>query len=255
MNEFLNAYQDIIRHPVASMAIVGNLILMESILSIDNAVVLATMVMDMKKEDRQKALQYGILGTYFFRGVCLVFATLLIKIWWLKPLSGLYLLYLSGKHFLPGSSIENCYTASKKEGWFYKNTLGLFDPFWATVISIELMDLAFSIDNVFAAVAFSDNLLLICLGVFIGILAMRFIAQGFVKLIEKYPFLQTLTFLVILLLGLKLLFSLYERFFPDTALTRFMSSHTAKTLFSLVTIGIFLFPILISLIFRNYKKK
>jgi len=47
------------------------------------------------------------------------------------------------------------------------------------------MDLAFSIDNVFAAVAFTDNLWLIMIGVFIGILAMRFVAQSFVKLIEN----------------------------------------------------------------------
>lgn len=51
---------------------------------------------------------------------------------------------------------------------------------------VEIMDLAFSLDNVFAAVAFTPNILLICIGVFIGILAMRFVAQRFIKLMEKY---------------------------------------------------------------------
>ena len=38
---------------------------------------------------------------------------------------------------------------------------------------VELMDLSFSIDNVFAAVAFTDKIYLVFLGVFIGILAIR----------------------------------------------------------------------------------
>ncbi|XOD68485.1 MAG: TerC family protein [Flavobacteriales bacterium AspAUS03] len=94
--------------------------------------------------------------------------------------------------------------------------MGLFNSFWSTVISIELMNLVFSIDNIFAVVDFSDNFLLICLGVFVEILPMFFVAHGFVKLMEKYPFLQTPPFLVILLSGLKVLFPLHERFLPDT---------------------------------------
>ncbi|XOD66672.1 MAG: DUF475 domain-containing protein [Flavobacteriales bacterium Tduv] len=254
MSELFDAFQDIINHPIASAIIIGNLVLMESILSVDNAAVLATMVMGMKKKDRQKALRYGILGAYFFRGVCLIFSALLIKIFWLKPLGGLYLLYLGGGYFLSRSKFENS-TSEKKKTWFYRNTLGIFGSFWATVISIELMDLAFSIDNVFAAVAFSDNLLLICSGVFIGILAMRFVSQTFVKLMDKYPFLQTSAFSIILLLGVRLLFSLYEKSFPTATLTRFMNSHMAETFFSLITIGIFFLPILISKIFKSSEKK
>ena len=43
----------------------------------------------------------------------------------------------------------------KEANRLYKITIGTFGSFWATVISVELMDLAFSMDNVFAAVAFS----------------------------------------------------------------------------------------------------
>lgn len=76
---------------------------------------------------------------------------------------------------------------------------------------VEIVDLAFSIDNVFAAVAYVENvphpynLRIVMIGVFIGILAMRFVAQSFVKLLTRYPTPADSAFLVIALLGLKLL--------------------------------------------------
>lgn len=84
----------IVNNPGASLAIIGNLIIIESLLSVDNAAVLATMVMDLPEKQRDRALKYGIWGAYIFRGLAMIFAAFLIKIWWLKPLGGLYLLYL-----------------------------------------------------------------------------------------------------------------------------------------------------------------
>ena len=66
-----------------AILIILNLIIIESLLSVDNAAVLATMVMDLPKEQREKALKYGIIGAYVFRGICLVLAASLVKIWWL----------------------------------------------------------------------------------------------------------------------------------------------------------------------------
>jgi predicted tellurium resistance membrane protein TerC len=87
---------------------------------------------------------------------------------------------------------------------------------------VEVMDLAFSLDNVFAAVAFSPNLLLIWIGVFIGILAMRFVAQAFVKLMEKFPFLEFNAYLVIFVLGVKLSISMFTHYFPEHDFSVFM---------------------------------
>ena len=86
--------QQILDNPGASLAIIGNLIIIESLLSVDNAAVLATMVMDLPEKDRNKALKYGIWGAYIFRGLAMIFASVLLKFWFLKPLGGLYLLYL-----------------------------------------------------------------------------------------------------------------------------------------------------------------
>jgi YkoY family integral membrane protein len=261
-------WAEIIGNPWGSLAVVGNLIIIESLLSVDNAAVLATMVMDLPKEQREKALKYGIWGAYFFRGLAMIFASVLIKIWWLKPLGGLYLLYLvfdwyKGKQT---KSIEDDFV-DKNSNWLYRATVGSLGTFWATVCLVELMDMAFSIDNVFAAVAFSKNTILVCIGVFIGILAMRFVANAFVRLMEKYPFLETCAFIVIAVLGLKLVFSLFVHFYPCSGFSIFMEGNHecnmankvkeveghatvwGEVLTSALTVCIFVMPILFSKFF------
>jgi YkoY family integral membrane protein len=259
MNELIlhisTLWQDIINHPGTSLAIIGNLIIIESLLSVDNAAVLATMVMDLPANQRDKALKYGIWGAYFFRGLAMIFASFLIKIWWLKPIGGLYLLYLVYDYW-KSKQTENSDddTLDKETNWLYKLTVGSLGTFWATVCLVELMDMAFSIDNVFAAVAFTPNIILVCIGVFIGILAMRFIAQWFVKLMEKYNFLETAAFVVIAILGIKLTLSLFEHFYPQSDISVFLGSHTADIGISILTVAIFFIPILTSTLF-NFPKK
>ncbi|WP_185860651.1 DUF475 domain-containing protein [Blattabacterium cuenoti] len=214
---------EIIHHPILSISIIGNLFLIESILSIDNAAVLASMILNLNKKDRKKALKYGIIGAYFFRGLCLLFASILIKIWWLKPLGGIYLIFVGLNHFfIKKNSISN-------------NLKNRQNSFWKVIFIIEMMDLAFSIDNIFASVALSENLILIFLGVCIGILSMRLISGFFVQLMEKFPELKHSTFCIIIILGIKLVF--FSKKYIHNIF--FFSEKT----FSLLTFSIFIFPI------------
>ncbi len=247
--------QQIIDNPLPSLAIIGNLVIIESLLSVDNAAVLATMVMDLETKERDKALKYGIIGAYLFRGLAMLFASVLIKIWWLKPVGGLYLLYLV-YDWWKGKQTESKEDdiIDKKGNWLYRATVGSLGNFWATVALVEVMDMAFSIDNVFAAVAFTPNIILVCIGVFIGILAMRFVAQAFVRLMEKYSFLETSAFVVIGVLGIKLASSIYEHFYPEAPVSVFLKSETADIVTSILTVTIFIVPILTSLLF-NFPKK
>src|SRR5580698_1579203 len=248
ISDLLRQIQD---NPLPSLFIVGNLVILESLLSVDNAAVLATMVMDLKPKQRKRALRYGILGAYVFRGTAMVFASFLIRIWWLKPVGGLYLLYLVWDWWKGRQSEDSGDEFIDKKGnWLYRSTVGALGPFWATVALVELMDMAFSMDNVFAAVAFTPNIILVCTGVFIGILAMRLIAAWFVKLMETYSFLETSAFVVIGILGLKLVLSLYEHFVPDSPVSRFLASHMADIATSILTIVIFFVPIVTSLLFN-----
>ncbi|WP_341656925.1 TerC family protein [Blattabacterium cuenoti] len=225
---------EIIHNPILSLSIIGNLFLIESILSIDNAAILASIILNLKKKDRKKAIKYGIIGAYFFRGLCLLFASILIKIWWLKPLGGIYLIFVGLKHFF-----------MKKNIFHLKNEKY---SFWKVIFIIEIMDLAFSIDNIFASVALSENLILIFLGVCIGILSMRLIAQFFVQLMEKIPELKHSSFLVIIILGIKLIFY-SKKYVPDLFLFFF-----SEKIFSLLTFSIFIFPIFLSMIKKIINK-
>lgn len=249
----------------ASFLIIFNLILIESLLSIDNAAVLATMVMDLPQEQRGKALKYGIIGAYVFRGLCLLFAAWLVKILWLKALGGLYLIWLAYDYFktkmTPKTEDD---LLNKKDSKLYKATLGMFGPFWATVALVELMDLAFSIDNVFAAVAYTDNIYLIWTGVFIGILAMRFVAQSFVTLMERFPFLETIAFVVIGILGFKLTASFACDYANLTHaetpsfwgnVCSAINGHSGDLYISLLTTLMFVVPIIGSLLFNFPKRK
>ena len=238
----------------AGLLIVLNLIVIESLLSVDNAAVLATMVMDLPKEQRQKALKYGIIGAYVFRGICLLLAAWLVTIWWLKPLGGFYLLYLAFDYFKSKNADKEDEHVDKNKSWIYRSTVGAMGTFWATVALVEVMDLAFSIDNVFAAVAFTDNINLIYIGVFIGILAMRFVAQAFVKLMEKFSFLETIAFIVIGVLGLKLSVSVITHFYPESAVSKILDSETTDLFVSIFTVAIFIIPVVTSLLF-NFPKK
>jgi YkoY family integral membrane protein len=248
-------WYEMIEHPGASLAIIGNLILIESLLSVDNAAVLATMVMDLPASQRNKALKYGIWGAYLFRGLAMVFASVLINIWWLKPIGGAYLLYLVYQWY-KGKQTEEKEDdfVDKQSNWLYKLTVGSIGTFWATVCLVELMDMAFSIDNVFAAVAFTENIILVCIGVFIGILAMRFIAQWFVRLMEHYSFLETSAFVVIGILGIKLMLSLFEHYVPGSPLSLFLSSHLADICVSVLTVAVFFIPVIICILF-NFPNK
>lgn len=226
--------------------IILNLFILESLLSIDNAAVLAVMVKDLPKEQKIKALRYGLLGAYVFRGLCLFIAAWLVKIVWLKIVGGAYLLYLVYGHFSKANdTIEEASETKDSKIFKFASRIGL-SRLWATVVLVEIMDLAFSIDNVFAAVALSNNFWIIMAGVAIGILAMRFVAGWFVKMIEKYPSLEKSAFIVIALLGLKLIISSSVDYIPSLAFIKsILENHIFDLAFSGAMMLIFFTPILI----------
>ncbi|MDX2191672.1 MAG: DUF475 domain-containing protein [Bacteroidota bacterium] len=258
MNEFfLNTFGE---DPITATFIVLNLFLIESLLSVDNAAVLATMVMDLPKNQRGKALKYGIIGAYVFRGLCLAFVSYLIKFKWLKGLGGAYLFYISFMHFKKYFEKMNSEDNGEEENidknsnWFYRKTVGALGVFWSTIVVVEVMDLAFSIDNIFAANAMTENLPLIVVGVFIGILAMRFVAQSFVKLMETYPFLENTAFMVIGILGLKLFVSSVIDYVGTERMKEVVNGHETDLVFSLITAAFFFIPLITSYLF-NFPKR
>ncbi|MES2506947.1 MAG: DUF475 domain-containing protein [Verrucomicrobiota bacterium] len=163
------------------------LIVIEGLLSVDNALAIAAMANHLPEKQKYLALKLGIIGAYLFRGICMFFAAWIIENPWLKICGAAYLVYLMSEHFTGAGDEDN---DGNKDS---PNQRGL----WATVIGIELMDLSLSVDNVVAAVAIDPRLWVVCTGVFIGILALRFVAGACIKLLEKFPILADTAFILI----------------------------------------------------------
>lgn len=73
-----------------------------------------------------------------------------------------------------------------------------------------MMDIAFSADSVLAAFGVSESVWILLIGGMLGIICMRFAAQMFVKLLEKVPELETAAYVLIGVIGSKMIISLNE---------------------------------------------
>ncbi|MBP2241264.1 YkoY family integral membrane protein [Cytobacillus eiseniae] len=188
--------------------LIGTLVVLEGLLSADNALVLAVMVKHLPDKQRKKALFYGLLGAYFFRFLAIGIGVFLIEFWYIKVLGALYLAWLAIKYFIDKRKAQAAGDEEELKGVNQKGLLiRLFGTFWGTVIAVELMDIAFSIDSILAALGVSEEIWVLLIGGMLGILMMRGIAGVFLKLIDKIPELETSAYVLILLIGTKMLLS------------------------------------------------
>jgi len=173
------------------------LALLEGILSVDNALVLAILVKKLPDKKQQKrALTWGIWGAFIFRVIAIIFATYIMKWWYFKLFGGAYLIFLSMKHmFLIGSGSQ---TDNKKKD----------SPvsFWYIIILVELTDIVFSIDSITTAVAMTDKIVIIWIGGILGIIFMRVLSGFFIGILEKFPRTEDLAYQLVFFVGTKLAF-------------------------------------------------
>jgi YkoY family integral membrane protein len=177
---------------------IAALIVLEGLLSADNALVMAIMVLGLPRELHQKALRYGLIGGFAFRIAATLLAAYLINVAWVKLLGGGYLLFLTYTHFRAGENGDRREPPKAKPGF------GL-NAFWATVVRVEVINLAFSIDSILAAVALSSKVWVVITGGILGIIAMRIAAGQLISIIRRYPAIVDGAFVIIGYVGLKLL--------------------------------------------------
>lgn len=199
--------------------IVLQLIFLEGILSIDNAAVLGAMVTHLSDHEeivwptvlkplgrrlapllgkqRTAALRVGLLGAYAGRGIMLLLASIVIQNPWLKLVGAAYLIRLA---------LDNLGQAEPGEEDAHIHPVEAH-AFWPIVLTVEMTDLVFSLDNVVAAISLSDKLWVVLLGVAIGILMMRFAAGLFSYAVEREPILKTAAYILVFNIGVELLVS------------------------------------------------
>jgi YkoY family integral membrane protein len=178
---------------------IGLLVALEGLLSADNAMVLAVLVLGLPRPQQKKALRYGILGAFAFRTVAVLLAVFLIKLGFVKLGGAAYLLYLSAHHFLGGGDAEQRRAVPPA-----KPAFGL-SAFWATVVKVELTDIVFAIDSILVAVAMSPKTWVILTGGLLGIVMMRLVIGKLLSIVERYPPLVDGAFIIIAWVGVKLL--------------------------------------------------
>ena len=186
------------------------LIILELLLSADNAIALASLTKSLDSPaSRSKALNIGITISLLFRILLILLSNILLEFIIIRIFAGLYLIYLF---------ISNVFLNDKSENKHSKRLQTNNDfTFIKVVALLSLTDLAFSIDSITTAVAISDQYILIVFGATIGVLALRFTSGIFLKLLEKYVRLETAGYVAILIVGIKLLLNtiIQESSLPD----------------------------------------
>lgn len=249
------------------IAVIGLLIVLEGVLSIDNALVLGLLAKRLPKHQQPRALTYGLIGAFVFRLFAIATATYLLRWRIVKLLGGGYLVYVAVKYFFfeaSGKVEEKIATGPEGEPILLDEATGRplsdaeaeeeikariplhvpglepeltaeptsgqgpatpvetatapakkYPGFWPTVAVIELTDIAFAIDSILAAIALvgppppnhagpHPKLWVVVTGGMLGVVLMRFAAVVFIKLLEKFPRFETSAYLLVVVIGGKL---------------------------------------------------
>lgn len=227
------------------LLIVLLLIFFEGVLSIDNAIVLGLLAKRLPKSQQKLALTYGLVGAFVFRSLAILTASFLLEWRVVKLLGGGYLLYIAIKHLFFQSkekrndavTIDSAGHAGLKDAATGRElspeqelielkerlpipaeSVPIGKNFWMTVLVIELTDIAFAVDSILAAIALVGSapanhpedlphpkLWVVMLGGILGIILMRIAAALFIRLLEKFPRFETAAYLLVVVIGLKLL--------------------------------------------------
>ena len=258
------------------LVVIGLLIILEGVLSIDNALVLGLLAKRLPKHQQGRALTYGLVGAFVFRMIAVGTAAYLLKWRIVKLIGGGYLIYIAVKHlFFESKEEEPEHIAATPEGDIAlvdeqgrpvpperaqaaisqrapipipaateddvqetaaATTTGVLpyeaprakpdcdEPgarrkcakFWPTVIVIELTDIAFAVDSILAAIALVGSppaghtgthpkLWVVLAGGMLGVLLMRVAAVMFIKLLDRFPRFETAAYLLVIVIGAKLL--------------------------------------------------
>ena len=178
---------------------VGLLVVLEGLLSADNALVVAVMILGLPRRQQKMALRYGLVGAFAFRTAATLLAVYLIRLSFVKLLGGLYLIYLTYQHFFRSGDAEERSRPRPAKPW-----LGL-SALWGTVVKVELVNIAFSVDSILVAVAISSKTWVVLTGGLLGIVAMRVVIAQLLTIVRRYPTLVDGAFIIIAIVGLKLL--------------------------------------------------
>jgi YkoY family integral membrane protein len=203
--------------------IVATLVVLEGLLSADNALVLALLVRHLPEDQQKKALLYGLIGAFTLRGIGIFLAKFIMNLWPVCAIGSLYLLGLAIRHFA---------TSRKQEGEENAANVGKKQAgFWHTVVLVELTDIVFAVDSILVAVALVNNpskIWIVYTGGFLGIVLLRLAASFFITLIKKYPTLDHMAYGLVGWAGVKLASTTVDIFYRSRGMAEENLPHLLK---------------------------
>lgn len=153
---------------------VGQIILIDIVLSGDNAVVIALACRNLSPEQRKTGIFWGVAGAISLRVVLTVFAAMVMNLPWLKFVGGLLLIWIAVKLMLP----------EDEEGHDIAPSAHL----WGAVKTIVVADFVMSLDNVIAvAGAAHGSLALLLFGLAVSIPLIVWSSQLILHWMERFP--------------------------------------------------------------------
>lgn len=155
---------------------VFKIIMIDLLLSGDNAVVIALACRNLPEAQRKKGILYGVGGAIGLRIVLTLFAVSLLALPYLKLIGALLLLWIGIKLILPEEehSAENIKADTRLLG---------------AVKTIIVADFVMSLDNVLGvAAAAKGDLSLLVFGLLVSIPMIAWSSQLVLKLIDRFPF-------------------------------------------------------------------
>ncbi|MFS0673479.1 TerC family protein [Ornithinibacillus sp. 179-J 7C1 HS] len=150
------------------------ILLINLVLSGDNAIVIAMASRNLRGDLKKKAIVWGTFGAVLFRLIFTVIVMYLLNLPFIHLVGGLLLLIVAYKLLVAKESEES----SVRVGNSLKEAIAI----------IILADLLMSLDNVLGIVAVSDgNMMLVFVGVILSIPIMLYASQFILRLMENFP--------------------------------------------------------------------
>jgi YkoY family integral membrane protein len=214
-----------------ALPIVLTIVALEALLSADNAMVLAVIVRPLEARQRPQAMFWGLMGALALRALAVALAVYLIRLWWVEMLGGFYLMYLTLSHFIQLRTPPQKFPEAARGPRRVR--------FWAVVAQLNAVNLAFSVDSILVVVAVTQSYPLILVGAFLGMALIWLAASGLVRLLDRYPALESVAYLLVGWAGLKLALEGWSGFAQGVEHHPDWAVHLSQGFFLIVTAVIF----------------
>jgi len=151
-----------------------SIIIVNLVLSGDNAFVIAMAVRSLPRRQRMNGIAFGVGAAVFLRVVLTFFAAMLLQIQYVKLIGGAVIIWIAVKLLMEGAPEDKLQEDAKS--------------LWHAIQIIIVADITMSLDNVLAVAAASKgNFFLLIFGLGLSIPIVMFASTLLVMLMDKYP--------------------------------------------------------------------